>query len=80
MTINVPLLVDTCAAAAAVGRPESTIRRWAHEERYKPHGRDKRGRKLYALADVQRVAQDLVEHQRGSSVVRVRRFKDRPLW
>jgi hypothetical protein len=50
------VLVDSVSAAVAVDRPESTIRRWAHEGRFVRKGADKRGRALYDLADVYRVA------------------------
>jgi hypothetical protein len=78
MTTPVPLLVDTNAAAVAVGRPFSTIRRWAHEERFAAHGRDPKGRKLYALADVQAVAREFANHARRVSVVKVEPPAPRP--
>lgn len=47
------VLVDTGAAAAAVSRPESTIRRWGHEGRITRQGSDGR-RRLWDLSDVYR--------------------------
>jgi DNA-binding transcriptional MerR regulator len=57
------VLVDTQAAAVAVDRPESTIRRWAHEGRFTRKGTDGGGRALYSLADVYRAA---IERRAGS--------------
>lgn len=54
MNRDVRVLVDTLAAAEAVNRPPGTIRRWAHEGLITARGRDRRGRTLYALADVYR--------------------------
>ncbi|ANC31452.1 MerR family transcriptional regulator [Isoptericola dokdonensis] len=48
--------VDTNAAATAVGVAPRTIRSWANRGHLTAQGRDRRGRKLYALDDVRRVA------------------------
>jgi hypothetical protein len=53
------VLVDTLAAAAAVGRPAGTVRRWANEGRIIRRGTDKKGRTVYRLEDVYRAAADL---------------------
>lgn len=49
-------LVDSVAAALAVKRPASTVRRWAVEGRLVRHGKDAAGRTLYDLAEVYKVA------------------------
>ena len=51
-----PVLVDTLAAAAAVGRPAGTVRRWANEGRIVRQGTDEKGRAVYDLAAVYRAA------------------------
>jgi DNA-binding transcriptional MerR regulator len=48
--------VDTNAAAVSVGVPSGTIRRWAHHGWLTRQGRDGRGRTLYDLGQVERVA------------------------
>lgn len=53
------VLVDTLAAAAAVGRPAGTVRRWANEGRIIRRGTDKKGRTVYRLEDVYRAASEL---------------------
>ena len=50
--MNDRILVDTQAAAVAVGLAASTIRGWAHAGKLARRGRDGRGRTLYDLADV----------------------------
>lgn len=50
------VLVDTAAAAAAVGRPVGTIRRWGSTRLLERHGRDTKGRALWDLEQVYRVA------------------------
>ena len=59
MTAEHPVLVDTLAAAAAVGRPAGTVRRWANEGRIVRQGTDKKGRTVYRLEDVYRAAANL---------------------
>lgn len=54
-TSDDPTLVDSQAAAVAVGRAESTIRRWLHEGRLIHHGYQGR-RAMVDLAEVYRVA------------------------
>lgn len=53
------VLVDTLAAAAAVGRPAGTVRRWANEGRIIGQGYDNKGRAVYRLEDVYRAASEL---------------------
>jgi len=50
------VLVDSVSAALAVDRPKSTIRGWAHRGLLTIHGQDAKGRALYDLAEVYRVA------------------------
>jgi hypothetical protein len=49
--------VDSVSAAVAVDRPKSTIRGWAHRGLINRVGQDAKGRALYDLAEVYRVAQ-----------------------
>lgn len=49
-------LVDTQAAAVAVSKPDSTIRRWALEGILPRAGKDQAGRTLYVLSDVHKAA------------------------
>lgn len=53
MTTASPRLVDTQAAAIAVGRRVATIRSWIHRGRIQAHGVDHRGR---TLAEIYRTA------------------------
>lgn len=46
------ILVDTNAAAAAVGVKPGVIRVWAHRGHLKAHGKDDRGRTTYDLQAV----------------------------
>jgi hypothetical protein len=50
--MNTPTLVDTTTAAAWTGRPESTIRRWAHEGRITRHGQPRRDRARWDLDEL----------------------------
>lgn len=50
------VLVDTDAAAIAVRRPASTIRRWATEGHLARHGTDNKRRTLVDLQQVYNVA------------------------
>jgi hypothetical protein len=52
-----PVLVDTGSAAHAVGRPQATVRGWAHAGHLTKHGEDVKGRSLYDLAEVYAVSQ-----------------------
>lgn len=52
-----PVIVDTSAAALAVERTPATVREWAARGLLEQVGTDERGRRLYKLADVYRVAQ-----------------------
>lgn len=56
MTTTRPRLVDTQAAAIAVGRRPATIRSWIHRGHLTPHGKDRAGRTLVDLAEVYRTA------------------------
>jgi len=53
------VLVDSISAAVAVDRPKATIRAWAHRGLITRQGQDAKGRALYDLAEVYRVAQRL---------------------
>lgn len=70
MTTAPPRLVDTQAAAIAVGRQPATIRSWIHRGRIQAHGVDHRGRTLVDLAEIYRTA------ARGSTE---NRHADRPV-
>lgn len=63
------VLVDTVAAATAAGVPASTLRGWAHRGLLERKGKDARGRAVYSLADVYRVA-GAVRYPRGLNVQR----------
>lgn len=54
-----PVLVDTVAAGLAVHVAAATIRGWKHRGLLVGKGKDRRGRVLYDLADVYRVAGEL---------------------
>jgi hypothetical protein len=54
-----PILVDTAAAAAAVGVHPGIIRKWAHRGRLTRQGQDAKGRTLYDLRDVHHAARSL---------------------
>lgn len=51
------VLVDSVSAAHAVGRPQATIRGWAHAGHLTKHGEDAKGRSLYDLGEVYAVSQ-----------------------
>jgi hypothetical protein len=50
------ILVDTVAAARAVGRPPATIRNWAFRGLIRSCGKDGSRRQLYDLTDIYRTA------------------------
>lgn len=52
-------LADTAAIALATGRPESTIRYWAHRGWLTRHGTGPRNRALYDLTEATQLAQRL---------------------
>lgn len=52
------VLVDTVAAAHAIGVNPRRIRNWALRGHLQRRGKDKRGRTLYALRDVRTVFRD----------------------
>ncbi|GAA4680239.1 hypothetical protein [Nocardioides nanhaiensis] len=54
------VLVDTNAAAAAVGRRPVTIRQWANRGHIRRVGHDHLGRVTYDLDEVMRTAQKFV--------------------
>jgi hypothetical protein len=60
------VLVDSVAAAVAVDRPKSTIRGWAHAGHLTKRGEDARGRALYDLAEVYKIAQKLPKPPKSS--------------
>jgi len=49
-------LADTAATALSVGRPEPTIRYWAHRGWLKRRGTGPRGRALYDLTEAAELA------------------------
>lgn len=60
-------LVSTTDAAAACGVDAATIRQWASRKHLKPSGLDDRGRPMYRLIDVLRVARDTRQRALGRS-------------
>ncbi|ALY08908.1 MerR-like helix-turn-helix DNA binding domain protein [Arthrobacter phage Galaxy] len=60
------VLVDTVAAATAAGVPSSTLRGWAHRGLLERKGTDGRGRAVYSLADVYRVAGEVRAGRAGN--------------
>lgn len=52
-------LADTAAIAVLVGRPESTVRYWAHRGWLHRHGTGPHGRALYDVTEAQELAAKL---------------------
>lgn len=48
--------------AYLTGRPEATIRWWAHKGWLKRHGKDSHGRTLYSIEEAQQLAATLAHH------------------
>jgi excisionase family DNA binding protein len=66
-------LLTASEAAAVLGRPKATVRRWVAERRLRPVGRRGRGRAaetLYLEADVLRVDADARAGQPGAAARR----------
>lgn len=53
---DTPVIVDTRAAALFAGVAPATIRSWIHRGKLPHQGRDRRGRTLVDLRDVDRIA------------------------
>ena len=53
------VLVDTQAAATAINRKPMDIRNWRRRGKLTPRGKDYRGRTLYDLLEVCRIADTL---------------------